>query len=122
MKGDCGNVVCPDNWPRKLSSRKGPKIFETPGMLNVSVWLIRSIQNGSALLLISREPLSLGPQSRLCLPTEMSWPRNFVETYVSSKRNWLTSANGVAGCSGSWLADAIASRADSGYAGADGEC
>src|SRR5271165_4181701 len=112
MKGDCGKVVCLDNWPKKLSRRNGPKIFETPGILSGSVWLIRSIQKGSALLLISMEPLSLGPQSRLCFPTEMSWPHSFVDTYVSSSRNWLISANGVAGCSGSWLTDAIASRAD----------
>ena len=67
-----GRRNCPDG--------RGRKIFDTPGTYSGSVWLILSIQNGSALLLIAIEPLALGPQYRLCLPMEMSWPSSFVDT------------------------------------------
>ena len=49
-------------------------------MYSGSVWLMRSIQKGSALSLNSIAPLVLGPQYRLCLPTEISCPSHLVET------------------------------------------
>src|SRR6516162_7524263 len=101
MYGPAGNSVCADNLPKKLSKRNGPSRCETPGTQYGSVRLIRSIQKGSALLLIAIEPLLLGPQSRVCLPTETSCPNRRTVTYVSNSRNWLVVGKGVPGCTGS---------------------
>src|SRR5271155_4208125 len=61
---------CPDNCPMKNSVRKGPRIFESPGMSCGATSSILNVGNGAALLLISKEPDSPGPSHSLCSPKE----------------------------------------------------
>src|SRR5580704_4714222 len=61
---------CPESWPIKNSVRKGPRTFESPGMLCGARSSILKVGNGAALLLISNEPDSPGPSHSLCSPKE----------------------------------------------------
>src|SRR5580698_10709050 len=112
---------CPDNCPIKNSVRKGPRIFERPGMLCGATSSILNVGNGAALLLISNEPDSPGPSHSLCSPKENCTLSILRKTALFNSWKWFAVAVPL-GSGGVRLAAAIAASTCGESDGIAGAC